>query len=78
MTRKDYIIIASALRDVYQAEQKASETLNLHNSCAVQTVDRTANNVAIALGLDNSRFDHDHFMAVVRGEKDINSHPKRG
>jgi hypothetical protein len=31
--------------------------------------------LASALHVDNPRFDRPHFLAVVRGEKDLNSRP---
>lgn len=33
--------------------------------------------IADALELDNPRFHHGHFLAVVRGEREINSRPPR-
>ncbi len=79
MTRKDYIVIASALRDAYQKEE-------MNNKYVIQG-DPTRTNLegletpscckAAALRVDNDRFDRDHFLAVVRGEKGLNSRPSR-
>ena len=77
MTRKDYIVIASALRDAYQKEE-------MNNKHAVQgepirtstqALEVASCSIATALGVDNHRFDRDHFLAVVRGEKSLTSRP---
>jgi hypothetical protein len=79
MTRKDYIVIASALRDAYQQEE-------MNNKYAIQGEPTRTNMqaletasccIAAALRVDNDRFDRDHFLAVVRGEKGLNSRPSR-
>lgn len=69
MTRKDYILIAQAL---------LSETpgKNWNPNKAVQH-DLDARAIARALKTDNPRFDEDYFLAVVRGEKDLNSKPSK-
>ena len=33
--------------------------------------------VADTLGLDNPAFNREHFLAVIRGERDVNSQPPR-
>ncbi len=69
MTRKDYILIAEALRITYlQHKPILSQALN--------GVGDAANEIADALKRDNPRFDKEHFLAVVRGEKDVNSRPR--
>ena len=79
MTRKDYIVIASALRDAYQKEE-------MNNKYAIQgeptrtnlqALEAASCCIAAALRVDNDRFDRDHFLAVVRGEKGLNSRPSR-
>jgi hypothetical protein len=79
MTRKDYIVIASALRDAYQKEE-------INNKYSVQgeptrtnmqALETASCSIAAALRVDNDRFDRDHFLAVVRGEKGLNSRPSR-
>lgn len=36
-----------------------------------------ANDLADLFGRDNSRFNREHFLAVVRGERPVNSRPPR-
>lgn len=69
MTRKDYILIADVLRkrNVICSLVGPERTVVLS----------TANMIADALATDNSRFNREHFLAVVRGEKDLNSRPAR-
>jgi hypothetical protein len=71
MTRKDYIVIAEALRIP-------------HNSLSRPTYERELSGVSIAtlaiadaLEQDNPRFNKEHFLAVVRGEKPLHSRPSR-
>ena len=83
MTRKDYIVLAEALRVQYR---RASDTAN---SCttdkslmadgfvAKQTVLEVASELADSLKGDNSRFNREHFLSVVRGEKELHSRPAR-
>jgi hypothetical protein len=72
MTRRDYIIIARALRTTYAS---ACET----NQCpeALEAILRTAYSIASELANDNPRFNGAHFMQVVRGVKDLHSRPSR-
>ena len=79
MTRKNYIVIASALRDANQKEE-------MNNNYAIQGEPTRTNMqaletasccIAAALRVNNDRFDRDHFLAVVRGEKGLNSRPSR-
>jgi hypothetical protein len=73
MTRKDYIIIARVFRDSYR---NACDTEQPAES--LEAILRTAYSMASELAEDNSRFNGWHFMDVVRGTKDINSHPPKG
>lgn len=41
------------------------------------TIRKVAGEIADALKRDNARFSRMHFLAVVRGEKDLNSRPAR-
>jgi hypothetical protein len=68
MTRKDYILIASALRDARKRAVMPGEK---------DGIDYAAMTVANHLHLENPRFNQPHFIAVVRGEKDLNSRPSR-
>jgi hypothetical protein len=72
MTRKDYIILAEALRNAG----------DIHVSDDFQRGKKTGVAVAVefvadALQRDNSRFNREHFLSVVHGEKDLQSHPMR-
>jgi len=67
MTRKDYILIAGALADWH------SVLAGKHESAAVEAALRVAN----ALESDNPRFNREHFLAVVRGERELQSRPPR-
>ena len=74
MTKKDYILISAAL------EAAKAPVPNLYDSaiaaCAlVEMHAQIAGNLARALAADNPRFDRDHFLAVVRGERALNSRP---
>lgn len=67
MTRKDYILIAGALRDAY-----FTEILGGGGRCGVESI---AEYIADVLAGDNIRFDRTHFMDVVRGDKELHSRP---
>jgi len=79
MTRKDYIVIASALRNAYQKEEMDSKYARKGETprTNMQGLETAACSLAAALQVDNDRFDRDHFLAVVRGEKGLNSRPSR-
>jgi hypothetical protein len=68
MTRKDYIVLADALR----LARSTSATDEM-----VRGVDGAVEFVCVSLKRDNTRFNKHHFLAVVRGEKDLNSRPSR-
>ena len=71
MTRKDYIILAEALRVQFNVNKVFA------NDGLSRGVLLAAEEIADVLHRDNSRFNRDHFLAVVRGEKDLHSHPAR-
>ena len=71
MTRKDYLILAEALRVQYNVNKAFA------NDGLSRGVLLAAEEIAEALQRDNSRFNRDHFLAVVRGEKDLHSRPSR-
>jgi hypothetical protein len=72
MTRKDYILIANALRIPYTSfENKPSYSRELSG------VECAAIAITDALAEDNPKFNREHFLAVVHGERDINSRPDR-
>ena len=68
MTRKDYILIADVLRTTWHQVGEGD------TRCAIE---RAMRNLMDALAADNPRFDRDHFLAVVRGERELQSRPKR-
>lgn len=72
MTRKDYILIANALRKTREAFQN-----HIDGGPAMLVVEEAANKLAVEMVIDNPRFNGVHFLAVVRGEKDLNSQPAR-
>lgn len=73
MTRKDYIILARALRSSYT---NACETRQSPE--VLEAILKTAFTVCGELAEDNSRFNGWHFMDVVRGNKSLESRPPRG
>ena len=73
MTRKDYILIADALRGALKTEIE----VNGNNSGTAGGVRLAAGRIANSLEIFNPRFDREHFLAVVRGEKKLNSRPSK-
>jgi hypothetical protein len=71
MTRKDYILIASVLRNAN------STCLDVHNPSNPQAVQEMANAFACALANDNPKFNREHFLAVVYNEKSLTSRPAK-
>ena len=74
--------IAEAFRIQYLAHKRAHESAGLesaqmHLVCEMCGIMNVASELADSLARDNSRFDKDHFLAVVRGEKELNSRPGR-
>lgn len=62
MTRKDYELIAAAIKN--QREDFA------HNKSSVAAVDATANRIANALSRDNLRFDRRRFLDAAGAKLD--------
>ncbi len=69
MTRKDYILIARELSHSYRCAGVSTP--------ATEAIMHVARNIAHQLKDDNPRFDFHHFLAVVRGEKALESRPAR-
>ncbi|MGH9968105.1 MAG: hypothetical protein ACREBG_09775 [Pyrinomonadaceae bacterium] len=69
MTRKDYIAIAEGLRNAVDYHGATREVEDV--------IMTAAESIASAMQVDNPRFDREHFLAVVRGERDLNSRPAR-
>lgn len=83
MTRKDYILLAEALRVQYHNAKFATnadielDAPALLYQGRLDGIDFAAREIADALQRDNGRFNREHFLAVVRGEKDLHSRPSR-
>jgi len=69
MTRKDYILLAKTMRNT--VEDLRYDAGQCDGAMA------SAYAIANALQSDNKAFNHEHFMAVVRGEKELNSRPAK-
>jgi len=67
MTRKDYILVAKELHD-------ARLVVGEKERFGIDTV---ADFLAAAFYAENPRFDCEHFLAVIRGEKALDSRPAR-
>lgn len=86
MTRKDYILLAEALRIqrhnaviVHESAKRVKGSTNppAYECGVMNGIDYATDEIADALARDNARFDKDHFVAVVRGERDLHSRPPR-
>jgi hypothetical protein len=79
MTRKDYILIAEALRVQFHNAKLVENALLCGGTGKIQreAIESVANELADSLAHDNSRFNREHFLAVVRGEKELMSRPSR-
>ena len=79
MTRKDYLLIAEVLRvQRYRAELEIThaEEFDKEFACGcAEGADSAAMELCDSLHRDNPRFDRAHFLAVVRGEKELTSKP---
>lgn len=85
MTRKDYILIAEALRIPYLNVKRhvtepfaTSACVESHLAGQLAGINLVAEEIADSLARDNGRFVRAHFLAVVRGERELNSKPRRG
>jgi hypothetical protein len=73
MTRKDYIRIADALITAIDlSPEHCVESEREAHKCGVMFA---AECIAEELERDNSRFNKEHFFAVVRGEKPLQARP---
>ncbi|HET7150860.1 MAG TPA: hypothetical protein VFI60_05580 [Candidatus Acidoferrum sp.] len=77
MTRKDYILIAEALRDTRSIALAGPGFAHTSNPNEARGIDNVAAVLACRLQDDNPNFSREHFLAVVRGEKELNSKPAR-
>lgn len=60
MTRKDYVLIAQAIKS--ERDKVAAYGELLAGNAALSAVEHTARSVACALSQDNMRFDRERFM----------------
>ena len=77
MTRKDYIILAEALNLTMARVELDEVNEGQQYPHAAAGVMAVAEELADALKRDNGRFDREHFLAVVRGERELQSRPPR-
>jgi hypothetical protein len=81
MRRKDYILLAESLHRTMPVKGCHSGRSMFHSEACFQNCydswNRVAQDISNGLASDNPRFDREHFLAVVRGEKDLNSRPAR-
>ena len=73
MTAKDYRAIARGFFGA-RAFHSNPDTMD---AFARMVIDGAAERVAASIASENPKFNAAHFMAVVRGQRPINSHPKR-
>ncbi len=71
MTRKDYILLARALKLAREDEMRSGQ---MWRESGVRTA---AQFICNELEDDNPRFDLGHFLAVVLGDKALTSRPAR-
>jgi hypothetical protein len=78
MTRKDYILLAKAAQVAFKAIDNVFEKESFERrGDATNGAGAVVDAICDALQADNYRFNREHFCAVVRGEKDLNSRPGR-
>ncbi|KKM24669.1 hypothetical protein LCGC14_1602720 [marine sediment metagenome] len=73
MTHKDYIVLAQAIQN--GRHDALGVEPELDSQAIEYTIDTIAVFIANALLNDNPRFDHAHFLRVVREEKALTSRP---
>lgn len=72
-SRQHYQVLAEALRDKRNCLDGTDDV----NGRIYETFWDTTERICGALYRDNARFNREHFLAVVRGERDLNSRPSR-
>lgn len=77
MTRKDYISVAGVLQNTFSFYVQSEKAGNGDRKEQRGIVLSIAEALADQFHDDNPRFDRNHFLAVVRDEKDLNSRPSR-
>jgi hypothetical protein len=77
VTHKDYILIAEALRtahsssNLFYAASRTSAATKSKEEVAYDAVINAAEVMCLFLQRDNPSFNHELFLAVVRGEKEL-------
>jgi len=77
-SKRHYIVIAEVLRDKRNCLDTVPAPTKAHLAAQYESFWDTTERITGALFADNPRFNREHFLAVVRGERDLNSRPKRG
>lgn len=72
-SKRHYVVLAETLR--YSLGSLQADGFTRPEAAKAQ--DHFASHIAEALAADNPRFNREHFLAVVRGERDLNSRPSR-
>lgn len=73
-SKQHYQAIAGLLKDHTQKMPLEGEAFAI---CRPHIIDGLAQDLAFIFERDNSRFSREQFLAVVRGERAINSRPPR-
>lgn len=76
-SRKHYILIADALQQSIRPLQFAVESGSTSYTDVLRGFNKAIESLSAALVKDNPRFNAEHFLAVVRGEKALHSRPSR-
>ena len=77
MTRKDYIAIAKVLAERHYCLREDLSLDSRERRDRLWELELTADNLTYMFADDNPRFDREHFLAVVRGERALESRPPR-
>jgi hypothetical protein len=72
MTRKDYILLANVLRIARNNASPATQ-----GDLSLFVIDQLTEDLCSELKRDNPRFNREHFLAVVKGLKGLQSRPSR-
>lgn len=72
-SRQHYQVLAETLRDKRNCLDGTDDV----NGRMYETFWDTTERICGALYADNPRFSREHFLAVVRGERNLNSRPSR-
>jgi len=76
VTRKDYVLVAEALRVSREIALAGPGFAHKPNLDEARGIEDAAAAIANRMLGQNPAFDRAHFLAVVRGEKELTSKPK--